>query len=86
MSILLFLAAATAPAVEAGQSLQPRQCSPGARSSSQIAYKPYGGPVFGADGLTCSSAKAAAETRLSRKIPERAQRSAAVLRGLAHKP
>ncbi len=42
------------PAMEAGQQ---RLCTVGPRGSVQLAYKSYGSPVFGSDGLTCAIAK-----------------------------
>ena len=52
--VAVSIAAPGPPAMDAGQQ---RLCSVGPRGSIQLAYKSYGNPVFGSDGLTCAAAK-----------------------------
>lgn len=52
---------------------RPRMCKVGPWSSVQLAYKPYGSPLFGSDGLTCSAVAPAAETQ-ARFQPPRTNR------------
>lgn len=56
----LLITPAGGPTAESGQ---PRLCNIGLRGSVHLAYKPYGDPVFGSDGLTCASIKPAAKVR-----------------------
>lgn len=53
--VAVSIAAPSGPsAMEAGQQ---RLCNVSPRGSIELAYKAYGNPVFGSDGLTCASAK-----------------------------
>lgn len=62
----LLVVAAPSPAAESGQ---PRLCTTGLRGSAHLAYKAYGQPLYGSDGLTCASVKAGAEARGRTAVP-----------------
>lgn len=55
--VALLITAPEAPAAEA----KLRPCSFGTFGSVQLAYKPYGSPVFGSDGLMCATVKPESE-------------------------
>lgn len=86
MSILLLAAAAVAQPPDAVPDTPPRRCSAPSRSIGQTAYRPYGGPLFGADGLVCATVRPDAGARVAARPGGAGDRSTAVLRGLAGRP
>jgi hypothetical protein len=74
--------------VPAADADQPRMCKVAPQSSIQLAYKPYGSPVFGSDGLTCVSVEPTAQAQGPSAPPrtDREPSSLAFLKFVEQKP